>query len=349
MLLRLWYWCAVGCFVLVLEVSCRRQAGGLAPFPMANGSITSTSLPIGNGSLTNRLPNPCTDKTFSPPLYQFGDLNVTKIFWYDDYEGYWSVVNFTVRDVANNYSFRCAWGPRDPLGGSNWESHDCVPETGPTQDPSRALILLNLQPQSLLKNKSSEDPVRLVQYWYCDIRNGSYPEVYQSRVDLFLNVTCPAQGNKTVEYPCVVSNGIPLAIKSQWQPTGILPDTPRLIARPNPPMKSPKGLDPPPPKDCTDISFTHPDWELSDFFYVPTTTGGVYETGRLNLSLTSRATGARFTCHFVAEGAKAGQGWPPVACPQQAVGQESRSLFTVWFDSGPRELYVQEQWTCGDV
>lgn len=59
-------------------------------------------------------PNPCLSSSFQPPLYEFGNFNITKALrFYTPKE--WSylngVVDFTIRDVANNYSLDCNWGP----------------------------------------------------------------------------------------------------------------------------------------------------------------------------------------------------------------------------------------------
>jgi hypothetical protein len=133
---------------------------------------------VTNTSSAAQPPSPCTDGQFRIPIFEFSNLTVFKNFFNDNDTNplrFLSTVNFTLRDVANNYSFHCNWGPRNPGAGPSWETQDCVPETGSILDPSRSVTLLNLWPEFLMLNKSREDPVRIVQYWYCDPRNGSYP------------------------------------------------------------------------------------------------------------------------------------------------------------------------------
>ena len=40
---------------------------------------------------------------------------------------------------------------------------------------SKITTLLNLDKEVLFVNKSLQSPVRIAQYWYCDVVNGSYP------------------------------------------------------------------------------------------------------------------------------------------------------------------------------
>lgn len=311
-----------------------------------------TGAPFTNTSVAKRPPNPCLSDPLQPPVYQFSHLTVYKSFFNDyntDPRFFWSTVNFTLRDVANNYSFRCNWGPRNPGAGQSWETQDCVPETGPIPDPSQSLTLLNLWPEYLLLNKSSQDPVRVVQYWYCDIEDQSYPQVYQSRAEVFFNVTCPDQGIREIDYPCDVATQFPVVVNAQWQPTGSLPGTPRLRPRPNPQIPIQEGLNPPPKEDCTEMSLTHPEWELSELYYSPETVPWEYTTARLNFSLWSRATGAQVTCRFEGESTNIEGSLLIALCSPQSRHFESRSVFVTRFRGSDKWLYVQEDWVCGDV
>ena len=146
--------------------------------PSVSVWVVSAALVLRETCSAAQPPNPCTDSQFRAPIYEFDKLAVFKQFFNDndnDPRRFLSAVNFTLRDVANNYSFGCNWGPRNPGAGPSWETQDCVPETGPVPDTSRSVTLLNLWPEFLLLNRSREGPVRIAQYWYCDIRNGSYP------------------------------------------------------------------------------------------------------------------------------------------------------------------------------
>jgi hypothetical protein len=161
-----------GSAVESIKISAAGQPSAQESTPYSDRvSVTSRS-PVA------QLPNPCTDGQFRAPVYELDNLGIFKDFYNDNDNNpnnFFTIVNFTLRDVANNYSFRCNWGPRNPAAGPSWEIHDCEPESGPIIGPSQSLTLLNLWPEFLMLNKSRDDPIRIVQYWYCDIVNGSYP------------------------------------------------------------------------------------------------------------------------------------------------------------------------------
>lgn len=347
-----WSWYAGVYALLVSTTSCRPNDlnGGLdiqPPYaPRAGRGVNGSSIasppstlaPFANVSSASRAPNPCIDEGFQPPVYQFSDLAV---------DAFYLMANFTVRDVANNYSLHCSWGSwgtyRQVKDGPDWYPQDCVPETGPIPTLSQTVTLLNLLPEYLMMNKSDQSPVRLVQYWYCDIRNMSYPQAYQSRVEVFFNVTCPDRDTAQVDQPCDVSaTQLPVIVKAEWQPTGPLRGTPRLVPRSSPPAPIMVGLNPPPDKDCTDISLTHPDWELSDFFYVP-------QAAQLSLTLSSRPTGARVSCQFGGENTIVDNESFDLVCSPEPDQFASRSQFTVKYAGMNQELYIQEDWVCGDI
>ena len=85
---------------------------------------------------------------------------------------------------------------------------NCVdPLTGaPSPMESRIAALLSLDRDALLLNKSLQSPVRIAQYWYCDIVNGSYPEAYQARADVYLAITCPGVGRR--EFHCSLQHHV---------------------------------------------------------------------------------------------------------------------------------------------
>jgi len=304
---------------------------------------------------TSQPDNPCTNGNFRSPVYEFDNVTISKYFRNDNdpQERFWfSTVNFTVRDVANNYSFHCRWGPRNPQAGPSWETQDCIPDTGPIPDPSQAVTMLNLWPEYILMNKSDQDPIRLVQYWYCDIANGSYPDVYQSKAELFLHVTCPDRGNMDTEYPCVVSTPFPVSVKAQWQPRGALPGTPKLVPRPiqaPPPARG--GLGPVPETDCTAMSFTHPDWELSESSYIPWRNWDRnYPAETVKLNLTSRVTGNHVQCQFGGSNVREREEFWLLECsPDSEHPPQHNSIFNVEIYMEGRLLVVREDWVCGDV
>lgn len=134
--------------------------------------------------------NPCANTSFQPPVYQFSNFTVTKDWWYDTPENGTAPVylfnghlNFTLRDIANNFSFGCSLGydsvdlrgyASDP---KEWGWLNCIPETGIAQSSStRTPTLLNINDRYLLwDNQSQQTPIRVAQYWFCDSANGSYP------------------------------------------------------------------------------------------------------------------------------------------------------------------------------
>jgi len=308
-----------------------------------------------NISIHQQSGNPCTDGNFRPPVYELDNLTISKYFRNenDPQEKFWfSTVNFTLRDVANNNrSFHCQWGPRNPQAGRSWETQDCTPDTGPVPDPSRAITLLNLWPEYILMNKSDQDPLRLAEYWYCDIVNGSYPDVYQSRAELFLDVTCPDRGRRDTEYPCVVSTLLPVSVKAQWQPRGALPGTPKLVPRPRQaPPPAAGGQGPLPETDCTAMSFTHPEWELSKTSYIPWRKWeGNYTAGTVKLSLKSRATGNQVQCQFGGPNAREFEEFWVLECSSDSEHPEHDSVFSVEIYMEGRVLIVREDWVCGHV
>ncbi|KAK0619640.1 hypothetical protein B0T14DRAFT_603396 [Immersiella caudata] len=333
--LRSWVWGSA-------VINFAQTAAGLpqeTPFP-----LTNTSAP------TNPPRNPCTDDTFQPPIYQFSNESAVIEFFYnlDPTGNYYSTVKFKVTDIANNYSLRCTWGPeyqgfaRDWIGG-------CTPEAGPEWSRKQDVTLLRLVPDSLMKHKGPREQVHFLQYWYCDIKNGSYPEVYQSRASVYLgNFTCPLQGQRSVDYPCNVSSTSPITVKGEWYGRGALPRTPQLAPRPSPPPPPARGLSPPPAKDCTELSLTHPEWGLNSFSALPAIRPGEERTARVNLTITSRASGVRAECKFD-ENSKNDLGTLYLDCTLRPSNPESRSKFTILYYETFRRLSIEEEWVCGDT
>ena len=156
--------------------------------------------------------NPCINPAFQPPIYTLSNISVIKTFE-RDYggddnrvsESFHGNFSFSVRDIANNYSLFCTWGqqqqqqqqqqPQQGKEGSgygyasgynDWGWTNCIqvdPVTGtgsgtgmaPSWE-SRITTLLNLDSKALLRNRSRQIPVRMAQFWGCDVGvNGSYP------------------------------------------------------------------------------------------------------------------------------------------------------------------------------
>jgi len=310
------------------------------------------------------LPNPCINNHFQPPIYEFNDFKFTKTFSQDNdssaYAFYNGTINFRLSDIANNYTLYCNWGYRDYEEANKWENDNCVTSNGevPPAD-SRILTLLSLDKENLMgNNKSLSSPIKIAQFWYCDIVNVSYPEAYQARAETFLDVTCPSSGLRSKPETCTIKTQLPVRIKAQWLPRGTFyPNTSRLAQTPSPRITS-KGLDPRPARDCTDVSFAYPDWFLHDFTYAYPTMADDPETARLNYSITSRATGVRVHCYWgkafgvTYRDERVGDYYMWPSCDPE--GREpdsfqSQTVYTMGYNRDARTLRVQQDWVCGDT
>ena len=340
------------------------------------------------------LPDPCINAAFLPPIYEFSNFTVIKGWQWDrtgnetvveNFRGY---LNFTVHDTANNYSLLCDWGYREYVRGytgkaEDWGWLNCVPQTGAVSLPeSRTVTLMNLNhTKNLWENKSLQSPIRIAQHWYCDIVNGSYPfvspfalagqhlsaadsiclsprEVYQAHVDFFADTACPAVGRKSTPAFCNVTTPLPAIVKPLWVPPGSpYPGTPRLAPHLSAAPTS-RGISPPPSRDCTDVSFTYPDWTIHDFTYKEPASPDNPTTASLDMSLTSRATGVRVRCRWGAE-YNVTERWAvvvdyiiiPVCAPEDKTSDplNSNSTFALRHDTVNKMLYIQQDWVCGDV
>jgi len=120
---------------------------------------------------TSSPPNPCLDNHFKAPEYELANLSVYSSLggpftqWWTKT---WSYATFTLRDVANNYTLSCNMS--STYAGSDWSRDSCGPDTYHLPNRPRALTLLNA-----LEANSSVGTMRLVQYWYCETSNASYP------------------------------------------------------------------------------------------------------------------------------------------------------------------------------
>lgn len=179
--------------------------------------------------------NPCESTAFHPPIYSLNNIDLVKTFYWDwgrdnnsVSENFSGTLNFTLQDVANNHSFSCSWGHRQSgydrgygYADDDWGWANCVdPATkAPLPMESRIVTLLNLNITALLVDRSLQTPVGIVQYWGCDVVNGSYPwgswqcwnrvlkltsprEWYQARADIFLDISCPQMGTRDSTVPC---------------------------------------------------------------------------------------------------------------------------------------------------
>ncbi|KAK3370376.1 hypothetical protein B0H63DRAFT_552312 [Podospora didyma] len=107
------------------------------------------------------------------------------------------------------------------------------------------------------------------------------------------------------------------------------------------------------PRDCADMSLTHPDWVVENgTIYVPGPSWGLINQTTLNFTLTSRATGVQHFCRWGGRNLELVYGdellmvcSPLPGAPYDASG----TSFRVKFGYSNRELNVQQNWTCGDT
>ena len=128
------------------------------------------------------LPNPCINSHFQPPIYEFGDFKIRKNFLRDNdtgpYPPWNGTIDFRMSDIANNYTLYCHWGYQNYEDSTNYENDNCVPENGIPAPDFRTVTLLSLDQQAIMQNNLSlSSPIKVAQFWYCDIVNGSYPYV----------------------------------------------------------------------------------------------------------------------------------------------------------------------------
>lgn len=124
------------------------------------------------------VPNPCINSHFQPPIYEFGDFKLTKTFYQDNntFSYFNGTIDFRLTDVANNYTLYCNWGYKSYESEARYWKHDnCVTAGGALPEDPRIVTLLNADKENLMKNNSLESPIKIAQFWYCDIVNGSYP------------------------------------------------------------------------------------------------------------------------------------------------------------------------------
>ena len=105
-----------------------------------------------------------------------------------------------------------------------------------------------------------------------------------------------------------------------------------------------------PETDCTAMSFTHPEWELSKTSYIPWRNwGGNYTAGTVKLSLKSRTTGNQVQCQFGGPNAREFEEFWVLECFSDSEHPEHDSVFSVEIYMEGRVLIVREDWVCGHV
>ncbi len=101
------------------------------------------------------------------------------------------------------------------------------------------------------------------------------------------------------------------------------------------------------------MSFTHPDWTLTNAAYIAYFKGASTSESSLNFTLTSRTTGAEVRCGW--EGAmkdrtfSGDKGVMVLACSGAETPARSNDSFTPTYEWEKRILTIYHDWRCGDV
>ena len=178
------------------------------------------------------------------------------------------------------------------------------------------------------------------------------------------NVSCPREGPSGDLYDCNVTVPTPVIINSQLGLAGLPNGTQALVPRPIgaeqvPDVRNPTDLLP--SQDCTDMSFTHPDWTMEDdAIYIPNAPGTDLNSSSLSFTISSRATGVKAFCtwggNHTALQWDNRLGWGSrttfvMECLLAAGSalDPSRSVFSVEYTSAQKILRIQQDWICGDT
>jgi len=298
-----------------------------------------------------RPPGPCSP-SFKIPVYEISDVHADKTFKFygtDEIPSYY--VNFTVHDTANNYSLACGKVDDRRLARQYYNNAACEYVGG---GGFRGDISSQIHLEVRMWNNGDNPLVSLVQYWYCAQENGSYPLLYQAKTEPQISAVCPASGTRDQRYDCSIITPLPIKANTVWTPPALPPVEKRPVPRPSPPTADAGVPDPLRTKDCTAISFTQPDWTLSNATYVQYYKGYNTSQSSLNLTLTSRATGAEVRCSW--EGSlrdrtfSGDKGLLVLACSSPAdIPFRSNDTFTLTYEWEKRILTVNHDWSCGAV
>jgi hypothetical protein len=156
-------------------------------------------------------------------------------------------------------------------------------------------------------------------------------------------------------HACEITTPLPLTTPARWTPPTYPAAPAQLVPRPSPPYVS-QGMNPPPERDCTDMSLTHPDWTIDDAVYVPGPSSNDVSDTNFSLKLTSRATSVRVLCQF--GGNATGTGAATVmrlSCSQAGLNQSapdlfrSQPVFALEYRPNEKSIRIQHDWVCGDT
>jgi len=254
---------------------------------------------------TPGLPNPCTDADFHAPVYEYQQWRLRKV--YLNPNGEYPLryqLTVTLRDSANNYAMQCVGTidvPNVPY--DRWRIN-CVPESDFQDDRFQGQVSLSMWLRIFEVDWLTYEPLSVSQFWYCPpVANASaYPHVYKAYVGTAFNGSCQGRNMNTtrtdVPYACNITT-LPSYAANFTQSLSLTANvTGALVPRPLVPVPEERS-DPPPARDCTDMSLTYPDWTIEgDMVYVPSPSRAPINQTTLNFTITSRATGVSHFCRW---------------------------------------------------
>ncbi|KAK5655527.1 hypothetical protein OQA88_5458 [Cercophora sp. LCS_1] len=328
----------------------------VAPYPRPNllkGPESDTTL---------GLPNPCTDAGFHAPVYEYHQWRLRKV--YLNPNGEYPLryqLTVTLRDGANNYSMQCA-GTIDVLSVpyDRWRIN-CVPESEQHDDRFQGQVSLSMWLRLFEVDWLTYDPLSVTQYWHCPpaVNVSSYPgiflehgsHVYKAYAGTSFNGSCPKRNATDVPYVCNITT-LP-SYAANFTQSASLNVTEILEPRPLTPTPE-ERVDPPPARDCTDVSLTYPDWTIEgDTIYVPSPSRALINQTTLNFTLASRATGISHFCRWGGRNLEVGRYSDELqmvcSAPPGSAYDASGTAFRVIFGYSNRELSIAQNWTCGNT
>ena len=319
----------------------------------------------------DRLPNPCLDSNFQAPVYDFLDWNVTRVYLNASGEHPNTFdIAVRLRDIPNNYSLNCA-GQHVIRNSGPYEQRytACTPEGGFNDNSFRPIVSFELYEPILTLSTTPDgvginSKVGLQQYWICTpppaSSSSSYSRVFKAAVRADIRLACPARNGSALgeRIQCITTT--PGSLRADYTPKYDASLTPPLMPWPFDPPPAEEGLHPAPPRDCTDLSLTHPNVIVEDGVLLelgPQGRGSSNMTGNsLQLTLTSRVTGVSHWCRW-------GSAWnhtqisgyqnltlalrctPPSEAPPDPFG----SVFTMEFTPSTGRATIRHRWQCGNV
>ncbi|KAK3339805.1 hypothetical protein B0T25DRAFT_636249 [Lasiosphaeria hispida] len=311
------------------------------------------------------LPNPCLDSDFQTPVYDFIDWNVTRVYLNASNE-YPNTFHIAVmlRDSANNYSLKCT-GEHVIKNGGPYEQRytHCAPEGGFHDGSFQPIVSFGLYEPILTQSTEPgsvgriNSNVGLQQYWICTppANSSSYSRVFKGTVRADIRLACPARNGSATGELIQCNTTTTGSLRADYTPKYNASETSPLVPWRFDPPPAEDGLHPAPPRDCTDLSFTHPDVivENGAVFVIGPQGRGSSMGHSLNLNLTSRVTGVSHSCCW-------GEAWNNTEVYQtslvlrcaplpNALPDPSVSTFRMEFTPLTSRAVIQHWWGCGDA